>query len=402
MKRHTSSLSALLVALLVVGLTGCAGDPNIEGARLDLRNRDFDRAMQNVQTALERDPNNVEAYMLKGQIHQEMARQATTTDAYIEHVQQLVEAYERVEELAPARASEVQERRSFAYFSAYERGAGAFGEGETNPERFEDAYHYFRATAIVAPDSVTPHINQAYALLNAGRQQDAIEPFERAIETGAAEEDVFAFLAELYQMAGREQDAVSLLERGQQQFPGSSDLQAQLLNAYIRADMIDRAREVYGQAVANEPENHIYRYNYGSLLLQAGQYEEAVEQLRAATRIDGDYGHAWFNLGVAFINQAAEITEQMGAADDRLREQRAQLSAADRQAREQEIDRMDQQRRALFAEAITPLERAKTIAEREGEDTEVICQALFQAYMQTRQQEKAQAIAQCAGYADLN
>ena len=70
MKRNSIVL-VLLTGLVLMGASTCSSDPNVEGAKLDLRNQDFDRAMENVETALQRDPDNAEALDLKGQIIQE-------------------------------------------------------------------------------------------------------------------------------------------------------------------------------------------------------------------------------------------------------------------------------------------------------------------------------------------
>ena len=88
--------------------------------------------------------------------------------------------------------------------------------------------------------------------------------------------------------------------------------------------------------------------------------------------------------------------------DDRLREVRGTLTNEQIQAREAEIDQLVQQRTQLFEAAIPALERARAIAEANGESAQGPCRALFQAYTNTRQTEKAQAISACAGYGDTN
>jgi tetratricopeptide (TPR) repeat protein len=402
MKRFATPVLMLLSGLLMVSMLGCTGDPNIEGARLDLRNRDYDRALQNVDQALERNPENAQAHLLKGQILQEMTAQRRPADEHFDLIQRMKQSYTRAAELEPARLGEVEERLRIAFYSEYERGAEAFNRGDDEQDAFLDAYHHFRGASIIMPDSTLPYVYQAYAMINAGRPADAIASFEAALETEGVEADSYVFLSELYLMENRLTDVVNLLESAYQRFPDDADIQAQLLNAYIRADMIDRAREVYGEAVVREPDNKIYRYNYGSLLLQAERYDEAIPHLRRATEIDPEYGHAWFNLGVAFVNQAVAINERLVTLEDELRDRRATISAGERQEIEAEIQRLDERRLSLFAQSIEPLENARQYADVEGQDLQLICQTLFSAYYQTGQEQRAQEVAACAGYTDLN
>ena len=73
MKRFPLLLALLFGGFLLIAADGCSSDPNVEGAKLDLKNKDYDRAMENIGKALESNPENAEALELKGQILQEQA-----------------------------------------------------------------------------------------------------------------------------------------------------------------------------------------------------------------------------------------------------------------------------------------------------------------------------------------
>ena len=57
-----------LLAMVTTGADGCSGDPNIETAKLDLRNKEYDSALQNLNEALADNPENVEALSLKARV----------------------------------------------------------------------------------------------------------------------------------------------------------------------------------------------------------------------------------------------------------------------------------------------------------------------------------------------
>lgn len=402
MKRISFFLVLILGGYLMMGAEGCSSDPNVEGAKLDLRNKDYDRALENVNTALERNPENVEALQLKGQILQAQAGNVKDLEQHQALVQEMLTAYNRARELAPDQSEAITQQLRMAYYNEFQQGIQAFNRGQENKAAYNDAIVYFDLASDIMPDSSGAYVNEAFAYLNSGQQQKAIAPFEQAIEHGDDQTETYLFLADLYVANDQAPQAVTLLEQARKKFPDNADVQAQLLNAYIQADQIDRAMETYQEAVAREPENKLYRYNYGSLLLEASRYEEAIEQLEHAVRLDAEYGNAQYNLGAAYVNMAVDVSDEINALDDKLREQRDQLSESEIEQIENQMEELAEERRSLFAKAVTPLEKAKTLAEQEGKEASEICRALFSAYVQTDQQEKAESIAECAGYEDIN
>lgn len=402
MKRLSVFFVLLIGGFLMIGANGCSSDPNIEGAKLDLRNQDYDRALENVDAALERNPENAEAHDLKGQILQEQAGDVDDPAQHRQIVEEMMQAYNRAVELDPGLQEDVLQRLRLAYYNEFQSGIQAFNRGREDAAAYEDAVTYFDLASQIQPDSASAYVNKAFALLNAGRQQDAVEPLEQAIEHGDTQTETYIFLADLYNQRGEPENALAILEEAAEMHPDNADIQAQLLNAYVQAGRMDEALDEYRAAVERDPQNKLYRYNLGSLLLETEDYDEAIEHLSAAVELDPEYANAQYNLGASYVNKAVELNEQVGEMDDALREERGQLSDAEIQQREQEIEELAEQRRALFAQAVPPLEEAKSLMEASGESPASVCQALFSAYVQTGQQQKAESIAECAGYEDIN
>lgn len=410
MKRHYLLALALFIGLLPM-VTGCSSDPNLEGARLDLRNEDYDRALENVNTALAADSANAEAYLLKGQILEQQAFAAEDIEQHGQIIDDMVEAYERALELDPELQSEVETSLRRAFLSEFERGGQAFNRGREDEAGYSEAATYFAKAAEIQPDSSGPYLNQAYALINAGRGDEAIEPFEMAIEKGEDAPETYLYLSSLYMNNDRAGDAVTLLEEARSEFQNSTDsaavaampdIQTQLLNAYVTSGQMDRAMETYQEAVESDPDNKTYRYNLGSLLLQAEDFEGAIEQLQEAVRIDPEYASAQYNLGAAYINRAVNANERVQALDDSLRANSAQLSPEQVSEIQAQMESLAEERREYFEQAVGPLERAQELTEAEGGNTQEICRALFSAYVQTGQQEQAEGLSECAGYEDMN
>ena len=90
------------------------------------------------------------------------------------------------------------------------------------------------------------------------------------LEYGPPDFDVYNYLSRIYLTNDRSAEAVPVLEEAVSHFPDNSELQANLLNAYTMSGEMDRAIEQYSSAVADNPDNNLYRYNYGSLPASGG------------------------------------------------------------------------------------------------------------------------------------
>lgn len=398
MKRFSTFLALFVGVMMLTGANGCSSDPNVEGAKLDLRNKDYDRALENLETALAANPDNAEALKLKGDVLSAKAETVRDADEHSAMVDEMIAAYSRASELG----LDVSREMTMAYFKEFDMGGKAFNRGRDNSEEYTAAAAFFANASKIYPDSTGPYVNRAYSLINAGETAMAIEPFESAVEMGDDDPQTYIFLADLYRQNDRASDAVLLLEKAGTMFPDNIDIQAQLLNAYQASGQTDRAMAKYEEAVNQDPNNKLYQYNYGSMLLQEEMYDKAVVHLTKATELDPEYSNAYYNLGAAYINQAVSYSEQINAIDDELRENRDNMSDADISAKEAEMESLGEARLASFSNAVGPLERAKALTEAgEGQDLTGICQALFSAYVQTNQEDKAKSVQECAGYEEM-
>lgn len=400
MKRFPIILSLLVGALLMSGADGCSSDPNVEGAKLDLRNQDYDRALRNLETALENNPQNAEAYELKGRVLSEKAFSTSEQDAHIETIHQMIEAFSSAVELDPLYGESVTNAMRFAFANEFQRGVQAFNRGRNDDSEFVVAARYFHTATDIMPDSSGAYVNEAYAYMNAQQPENALDPFEKAIETGDEDPDTYRFLAQLYQTNDRMEDAVTLLETASTMYPENVDIQTELLNAYQMTGQVDKALDRYKSAVERDPSNALFRYNYGSLLIQIGNYGDAIAQLNEAIAIDPNYSSAHYNIGAAHINQAVDVNSEIATMDDDLRANRDDMSNDDIDAAEAAMDAKIEERRMHFDMAVAPLETAKVLFEAIGEDVSDVCRALFQSYAQTNQTDKAQSVSACAGYED--
>jgi tetratricopeptide (TPR) repeat protein len=163
----------------------------------------------------------------------------------------------------------------------------------------------------------------------------------------------------------------------------------------------------YEEQIEKNPNNATYRYNYGSMLLQADRYDEAIEQLQTAVELAPDNVKAHYNLGAAYSNKARQVQNQLTEVEDSLRAISEEAMAENREPTDEErrrVNELDQekkdlrgQKQALFEKSIPPLKEAHKMSGADGSFRKDACTALVTAYVQTEQLSEAKKYEDCAG-----
>jgi tetratricopeptide (TPR) repeat protein len=186
-----------------------------------------------------------------------------------------------------------------------------------------------------------------------------------------------------------------------------AQIEGRLLNAYNQAGETEKAMAEYRQQIEENPENVTYRYNYGSMLLQADRLDEAIEQLQEAVELEPGNVKAQYNLGAAYSNRARRVQDSIQTLNDSLRSISQQAVDENREPTAEEeqmvneldkqIQALEEQKQKIFRQAIPPLERARQMADTDGSFRQDACSALVTAYVQIEQVQKAQQYEECAG-----
>ncbi|MEM8558725.1 MAG: tetratricopeptide repeat protein [Bacteroidota bacterium] len=380
-----------LATVLLVGSDGCASDPNVEGAKLEMRNQDYDRAIELVDMALATNPDNVQALTIKGQALVEKANSERDPMARRPMVEEAITSLNRAMELSTEPSVDLQRAIQTAWVNEMQAGSRAFQRGAEEDGSYLVAAQSFENAGMIAPDSTDSFFNAGLAFIAAQQSDSAIGPLETAVANGDAGADAYTYLSRLYVEKEMGDKAVETLEAGTDLYPDDEGLQIELLNAYQRSGETERAMAAYEEIIAANPDNAQYVYNYGSLLLQANRYDDAQMQLTKAVDLYEASGEpnarALFNLGASYQNEAVDLYEQ--------------IEGLDTNADADQIAELETERKTLFEQALPPYESARELNEAEGADATQVCNALFQVYAQLRMDEQARDAAECAGI-DLN
>jgi protein O-mannosyl-transferase len=173
---------------------------------------------------------------------------------------------------------------------------------------FSDAILLYQASLEKNRQSYMVHNSLGIALNQAGRPQEAIEHFKRAVDLKPDYLEARDNIGVILNNLGRTQEAIKLFRQVlmlKSDYPKAlSDLGA-VLSASGQAEEAIKYIERALLAKPDYPEAH---YNLGIALNQVGKRKEAIEQFRQALLQNPDYAEAYNSLG-AVLAQAGMLRE---------------------------------------------------------------------------------------------
>ncbi|MGE5363103.1 MAG: tetratricopeptide repeat protein [Bacteroidota bacterium] len=314
---------SMLSLFLFVSLTAFqCSSTEMTSARLYIKQKNYDKAMEALKKEISKNPKSDEGYYFLGYLHGEKGE-----------YKEMLENFDKSLGVSKRFAKEISDAKKSYWGSSFNKGVAFFNKAAKAQSKdsinanFDKAISSFRNAVMIEPDSADTYKNLAFALLQAGRPDEAEKPLTDLIKLKKSL-DAYKLLGEIYSNKGAKLNAkyaeskdkqdslaateefnksIALLEDARKNYPDDQEVLLLLSNAYIAGNKADVAIETFKAGVEKDPNNQYYRFNYGTLLLQANKFEEAVAQLTKATEIDPKYHNAFFNLGVAYVKWGTDL-----------------------------------------------------------------------------------------------
>ena len=169
-----------------------------------------------------------------------------------------------------------------------------------------------------AQSSLRQAKQQAMMLIASQCHGEAQLIYERLLEIGLADAQVFANLAALYQIAGRSQESIPLLERAIALQPDYPEALLNLGNALQTTGRSAEAIRAFRHAINFNPALPEAHTGLGVALQAEGHLDEAIEHHRQALKLSPIYPAAWSNLGVALRSRGNCLQESIAAFREAL------------------------------------------------------------------------------------
>jgi tetratricopeptide (TPR) repeat protein len=313
------SLKIITFILVLFGFTFMGfqcGSTELTSAKLYIQQKNFDKALEVLQDEVQKNPQSDEGYYLLGYVYGEKGQYSKMMDAFDKSVS-----------ISKNFENDIKSSRIYYWANLFNNGVKEYQAGvnaqdkDSNKVYLEKAAQSFGSAIKIEPDSIDTYKNLAFVYMNQGDMDGAVDPLKVVINKEHSL-DGYKYLGEILYQKGvkqRETDSVvamktfnetiQVLEDGRKYYPNNEDILVTLSNAYIAANKLDVAMDVFKAGAEAQPNNKFYHYDYGVLLLDAEQYEAAEKQFHKAVELDSIYENAIYNLGVTYIKWGTSINK---------------------------------------------------------------------------------------------
>lgn len=270
-------IAVLMVAVVIQACSG--GDPNIESAKLNIRNKDYTAAIASTDRAIEVNPNNHDAYIWKARALSSRAMDNNNIDARLPDYQAMITALEKANDILEASEDpkamlsilQIDEVRDDAWRLEHATSVNYVSKDTISDQDFVRSIAHMKNAVAIYPDSTLSSRALAEIYFLSGDVQSAAtqmtETINRAGNDAAA--DDYVRLLQFQREAGMENEVVASMEKAIQLFPGNKDVKIEVANTYLSRAEYDKAASTMAELISFEPDNAEFRYVYATLLFEA-------------------------------------------------------------------------------------------------------------------------------------
>jgi tetratricopeptide (TPR) repeat protein len=159
---------------------------------------------------------------------------------------------------------------------------------------------------IKEPDSIS-WFNQGEALLEAGRFNDSIEAYDRAIQLDPSNIEALNKKAYALDSLGRYESAIQCLNRSLEIDPWNAFALREKGWALNRLGRYYEALECLNMSILADPQNSFGWKEKAWTLNELGLYWDAIQNANMSILIDSKYADAWNEKGFAFSSLGLEF-----------------------------------------------------------------------------------------------
>jgi tetratricopeptide (TPR) repeat protein len=147
---------------------------------------------------------------------------------------------------------------------------------------YDAAIKHYRHALELNPDFVNARRGLALCLIKVGRPDEAEPHLRRVLEAHPDEIDTLATLAGVLTDRDRFLDAIAVYERIRTLQPDRPGIRYELGRAYARADQVERALQIYEEAIAHDPRDWRSCVEIAQILHRKGLNHQAADYVQKA------------------------------------------------------------------------------------------------------------------------
>lgn len=308
-------LSSMLVLVLLMLISACR-PPEIEGTVLNIKNELYDEAFVSAQSAVEKYPQNAEAWFYWGWLNGEHKKNYAEMNA----------GFDKALELNPAQKvafqggsipvkDAVEQYRTSKFAENYNSAIKIIPQAQESEdeakkkELLEQAKEKLALAIEVYPSRVEPYRPLAMININLGDTAQAVAVLEDALNKFPQDESLLISAGEVYGMSGQLDKSEELYKRVIEVNPSNSSAYQKLGILESNRENWPAAKEYYAKAIELDPDNADLTYNIGVSLYNQQQFEEAIPYFVKSLESEPDNETIYIILAGCYVRSETRADE---------------------------------------------------------------------------------------------
>jgi len=316
MKRYTfAALVFFLLACLLCGFQ--CGSSDMTSAKLYIQHTDWDKAEAALQREVTKNPANSEAWYLLGQARMQR-----------ENYQGMMEAFDNSLKAGKEFEKNIGDSKKYVWGKSLNDGVTLYnksvGASKDSAAMLRDrAVEKYKIALMINPDSAMTYQNLAFAYHANGKYEEEIATIKQGLAKKSTPEMRSALINAYLQRgqtaeekgskeaaAADYNNAIAEIVEARKSDPGNDELLRTMIDLYVRLNRSSEAKPYIYEAIARDPNNKVYQYNLGVLLMQTDSLKEAIGHFEKALDADPKYDVALQNIAVAHMELADSMKKQ--------------------------------------------------------------------------------------------
>ncbi len=151
-------------------------------------------------------------------------------------------------------------------------------------------------------------------LAKAGKHEEAIEEFKKALEKDPEQANIMGNMAESYAKLDKNDDALALYKKAIEVMPNEAALYTNMGVLLSRMGKNAESQEAFKKAAELNPSGSAQNfYNIGATMVNSGQTDAAVEAFQKAIAVDPNFAEAYYQLGMCLSGKAETMPDAIKA-----------------------------------------------------------------------------------------
>jgi tetratricopeptide (TPR) repeat protein len=303
MKRLLGFIILITLAGAVVW-NGCR-PPELEGVVINMNQGLYDKAYELAQEAVEKYPDNPEAWYRLGELHGHFGK-------FVE----MNEAFEKSLSLSPKFKSEI-EQLQLKYFADnynnalrnYYNKARDSQDSAKRKELFAQAAELFLNAHQALPERIEPLTPMSISYLESGDTITAEKYILKAIDMNPQNDTLIVMVGDFYFKINDMEKAQMMYVKAIDVNPNNTDAHLALGEIYAKDENWDKAIEKFNTAMEQQPDNSAIPMNISIIYYNNEKYEQAIPYIQKTIELMPENEDMYELLSLSYLQSAQKYHE---------------------------------------------------------------------------------------------